>query len=227
MNLSSILPARSKNRLHMGCFLQASRQTQQHSKVHLAHLTRLQPSNLLRDWPQLGQGLELVLNQLKKPVAVVSILAHFSCHFSHRVQPTGACPCMALHSQQKKWPLPQSTEWEILILSLTWHRCLSTSGTKLTTLAQPGHVLLLLLTWTELFCCFCCWDLSAAAASFVVVVVLPKYFSITKIGTDTLQSDAGQEIWKKLQMKDGPPFFIKGASNRLTRTDVLPNSLSR
>ena len=67
---------------------------------------------------------------------MLSILAHFSSHFSQRVQATGACPWTDRHSQQKKWPFPQSTVCEILIMSLA---VVDLSGTKLTSLAQPRH----------------------------------------------------------------------------------------
>ena len=68
------------------------------------------------------------------PAPMLSILAHFSSHFSQRVQATGACPWTDRHSQQKKWPFPQSTVCEILIMSLA---VVDLSGTKLTSLAQP------------------------------------------------------------------------------------------
>ena len=115
MNLISILPT-STYRLHMGCFFQFSRQTQQKSKLQLSHLTLLHPSVFRRFCPHLGQGLTWLIKKAKNPTSLSVILAHFSPHFSHSRQETGACPINPRHSQQKKCPCPQSTLCENLIL---------------------------------------------------------------------------------------------------------------
>lgn len=116
MNLISILPT-STYRLHMGCFFQFSRQTQQKSKLQPSHLTLLHPSVFRRFCPQWGQGLTWLIKKAKNPTELsIVILAHFSPHLSHKRQETGACPINPRHSQQKKCPCPQSTLCENLIL---------------------------------------------------------------------------------------------------------------